>query len=229
MNQTESQSKQAGEPASNTGSPRNRRLPLVIVIVAVLASAIMHGLLDGRWSVATDLIQQGKRLEQLPQRCGNWILLTESELDESAARLLRCYGSAVRVYQNEITQATVTVAVLFGPRGPIAVHTPEICYSSIGTEQLGERTKETLKTANGDQSLWSVQFADESSTEPTLSVWYAWSDGGPWVATDNPRYWMTENLYKIQVASPINPVTDDQCEDFLKQLLPQLDPLLGHT
>ncbi len=207
------------------------RTPFAIVIVMTLLSAVAHGYMDGRWAKPTDLTAQGQRLTQLPERCGPWVLLKTMELQENAARVLRCYGSTVRAYQNEQTKDVVNVAVLFGPRGPIAVHTPEICYSSVGTAQLGERVTRSLDVAGQSQRLWSVRFAekglDGNVGEPSFEVWYAWSDGGAWMAAEKPRFWMTPNLYKVQVAGPVGQKGTPPCEDFLKEFLPQLAPLLG--
>jgi hypothetical protein len=67
-----------------------------------------------------------------------------------------------------------------------------------------------------------VQFAEEPYPDPNLEVWYAWSDGGNWKDSDYPRFWMTENLYKIQVAGPVG---DDQWRpiaSFLEAFVPKL-------
>jgi len=207
------------------------RLPFSVAIVMTLLSAVVHGYFDGRWAEPTDWVAQGQRLNELPERCGPWVLMKTMELDEGAARLLRCYGSAVRVYQHEQTKDVVSVAVLFGPRGPIAVHTPEICYSSVGTAQIGDRERKMLKASGQSQGLWAVQFGEKSLDgsvgDPSLEVWYAWSDGGAWTASENPRFWMTTNLYKIQVAGPPSESGSASCEGFLKEFLPKLMPLLG--
>lgn len=212
--------------------PRSRwRIPFAIVVAMTLLSAVVHGYSDGRWAQPTDWIAQGRRLTQLPERCGPWVLIETMPLQEDAARVLRCYGSTVRAYQNEHTSEIVNVAVLFGPRGPIAVHTPEICYSSVGTSQLGERVTRSLDVAGQTQGLWSVRFAEQGSDgsvgEPAFEVWYAWSDGGSWSAAEQPRFWMTTNLYKVQVAGPVGQKGTPPCEDFLREFLPQLAPLLG--
>lgn len=220
------------EKSSAAPSPQFRwRAPFAIVIGMILLSAGVHGYFDGRWAKPTDLIAQGQKLDQLPDRCGPWVLLQTMDLEENAARILRCYGSTVRVYQHETTKSMVNVAVLFGPRGPIAVHTPEICYSSVGTEQLGERAEKSVRVAGQSHGLWSVQFGekflDGSSGQPSLDVWYGWSDGGAWMASENPRFWMTTNLYKIQVAGPPEQAGTPSCENFLKEFLPILMPLLS--
>ncbi|MFG0254566.1 MAG: exosortase-associated EpsI family protein, partial [Rhodopirellula sp. JB053] len=117
-----------------------------ILAVLTLMSGIVHGYLDGRWATNDDSTAKGSRLSDLPTQLGDWKLVETTELDDGAADLLRCYGSIVREYQNELTGAKVNVAILFGPRGPIAVHTPEVCYSSIGTKQVGEREAESISS-----------------------------------------------------------------------------------
>jgi hypothetical protein len=203
-----------------------RQFSGLVLIMLTLASAGLHGILDGRWSSARDLRKQGARLAELPERCGDWRLADKQTLDEGAAALLRCFGSEVRVYRHTQTDAAITVALLFGPRGPIAVHTPEICYSSVGTTQTGTRQARSLTTADGLQRLWMVQFSQGQTPEPALEVWYGWSDGGPWQARDYPRFWPTDALYKIQIAGPVGEDADQPCRDFLEAFLPQVEGVI---
>lgn len=204
----------------------SRRLPMLAMIAMILFSGVVHGVLDGRWAHPQDLKTQGERLAELPNRFGDWVLTESTPLEEGAAKLLRCYGSQVRMYRNEKTQASVNVAVLFGPRGPIAVHTPEICYSSIGTEQIGPAQPQAISTATTEHQLWSVQFSQDSQPNPSLDVWYGWSDGGVFQASNYPRFWMTENLYKIQVAGSVSSETDQPCREFLEAFLPHLERVI---
>jgi hypothetical protein len=182
--------------------------------------------LDGRWSDAEDLQIVSQQLQTLPDRCGDWVLKEQQELDEGAAQMLRCYGSCVRLYHNEVLNADVNVAVLFGPRGSIAVHTPEVCYSSIGTKQVGETVTRTISTKTTKHNLWSARFSKDPDPNPVLNVWYAWSDGGNWHASKHPRFWMTDNLYKIQVAGPVGEASQQPCADFLKAFLPYLEKVV---
>ncbi|MGB0597084.1 MAG: exosortase-associated EpsI family protein [Rubripirellula sp.] len=198
------------------------RLPLAIVLGLTLTSGIVHGVLDGRWSIPENLIATGAELQQIPDQFGEWELQEKRELREGAVKLLRCYGSLVRVYKSQSSDAVVNVAVVYGPRGPIAVHTPEICYDSVGTEQVGATKREVIVTAAERHGFWSVQFAKEPSPDPNLEVWYAWSDGGNWKDSDYPRFWMTENLYKIQVAGPVSDGNSRAIASFLEDFLPEL-------
>ena len=115
--------------------------------------------------------------------------------------------------------------VLFGPRGPIAVHTPEICLGSIGSA-VGERQLESISTDTGKHEFWSVQFATKFDVQPSLEVWYAWTYGTRWEASKNPRYLLTENLYKLQVSGPVSNQVQQPCREFLEALLPNLEKVL---
>ena len=202
------------------------RIPFAIVITLTLFSGIVHGMIDGRWLRSEDLIARGSKLQQAPEQCGDWTLVETRELEENARDILRCYGSEVRVYRYGTSSTKVTVAVFFGPRGPIAVHTPEVCYDSIGTDQTGPRKKEIVAEQGTKNSLWSVEFAKRPSPDPAFEVWYAWSSGGEWIAAENPRFWMTNNLYKIQISGPIGDGNFRPCEDFLDEFLPALQTLI---
>ena len=204
----------------------SRRIPIALVIGLTLLSGVVHGYLDGRWSVPANLIEQGAELKKLPKSCGDWELVESLELEPGPAKLLRCYGSDVRIYRNKKTDALVNVAVLFGPRGPIAVHTPEVCYSSVGTRQTRDKRAESISTAAGRHQLWSVDFAQQPDPNPSLEVLWGWSDGGNWHASKYPRIWMTENLYKIQVAGPIGDGALQPCRDFLQSFLPYVEKVI---
>ncbi len=203
-----------------------RHSALIGCMVLILVSGIGHGYLSGRWTQAATKQNISETLSNLPTRCGDWQMQSKNELDQQTQRILECYGSMVREYVNEFTGKTVNVFVVSGPRGPIAVHTPEVCYSSSGSEPAG--TREAVQITNGDETdtLWKVQFQTPGEKQPIdFEVWYGWSDGGCWQAANFPRAWLTDSLYKIQAAGPpaasgeeISPV-----EDFLQQFLPVLN------
>lgn len=213
--------------AGPTSSPQQRpsgsiRIAATAVLVSLtLFAGVVHGYLDGRWTTNQDMRAVGSQLDELPEQVGEWQLKEESELEPGAAKLLRCFGSVIRLYEHQKTGAVINVAVLFGPRGPIAVHTPEICYSSVGTTQIGDRKAERISAAGPNDALWSVRFAVSPNPDPALEVWYGWSDGGPWEARDQPRFWLTDSLYKIQVAGPVGREGDRPVQDFVNAFLPR--------
>ena len=203
----------------------SRSIPIAVLIGLTLLSGVVHGYLDGRWSQPADLKAQGSLLEQLPDSFGDWQLVDALSLDESAAELLRCYGSANRIYRHRDKDITINVAIMFGPRGPIAVHTPEVCYDGAGAEQIRDRLLERIATVDNRHELWSVVFS-RLSGEPDFEVWFAWSDGGKWQAAKHPRFWMTESLYKIQLSGPVGQGSEQPCREFLEAFLPELEKFI---
>jgi hypothetical protein len=209
-----------------TSQLSGRRVPIAILIGLTLLSGVVHGVLDGRWSQPENLMEQGSRLEQLPDAFGDWELVESKGLAKGASEILRCFGSTNRIYRHRDNHnLTVNVAIMFGPRGPIAVHTPEVCYDSVGTEQLADRQVETVSTVQNRHELWSVPFSRRNATND-FEVWYAWSDGGNWQAVKQPRFWMTETLYKIQLAGPVGDDDNQPCREFLEAFLPEVEKVL---
>lgn len=194
---------------------------LATVLSMTVMSGLVHGYLDARWTTERDVQESAANLLQLPEKVGPWVLASDLELPSAAQRVLRCYGYLNREYWNPDTGQRVVVAVLFGPRGPIAVHTPEICYSSAGTQPIGNRVAETIETDGQSDQLWRIQLGRGDDPSPVLDVWYAWSEGGPWYAGEYPRLWMTDRLYKIQLAgAPSVNGSAPPCRDFLTHFLP---------
>lgn len=208
-------------PPANIGL----RVAIAIIFGMTLLSGIVHGYLDGRWADQADLNAIGARLADLPERCGDWALTQKLDLSANAARQLQCHGFESRRYTNEKTGVQIQVFVLFGPRGPIAVHTPEICFGSLGSI-VQERQLESISTATGRDDFWSVQFSTDSNQQPSMEVWYAWTHGTRWEASENPRYLLTKNLYKIQVAGPVSNEFQQPCREFLEAFLPDLKTIL---
>lgn len=201
----------------------SRRHILTAILALTLLSGVVHGYLDGRWAVQSDKIAVGSQLQDLPKSFGDWTLVEEGDLAEGALKQLRCYGSVNNVYRHEPTKTLVNAAIMYGPRGPIAVHTPEVCYSSEGTKQARQRTAETVKTKDRDDQFWSVEFTRNDDPDSSFEVWYGWSSGDGWVAAEHPRFWLTEDLYKIQLSGPLTQSSFSPCESFLAALLPHLE------
>lgn len=201
----------------------SRRNAIAALLVLTLLSGVVHGVLDGRWSAEQDKVAVGDQLSELPEALGDWVLVEDGELDEVALRLLRCYGSFRNVYRHTPTKTLVNVAVIYGPRGPTAVHRPEICYSSEGTEQTRDRLIETIETKDGVNQFWSVQFADKEDPNAKFEVWYGFSSGAEWMAAEYPRFWLTDDLYKIQLSGPSTEASFNPCKSLLTALLPHLE------
>lgn len=205
-------------------------IPLCTSATIAVASGLSHGWLDGRWVDKPDVEAIGAKLKDLPEQLGEWSLVENQELPKAAISILQCYGHSLNVYRNSKTGSRLSVALLFGPRGPIAVHTPEVCYSGVGIEQSGKTEMEVIRVDEEVHTFWRVNLLSKPALKPALEAYYAWSDGGNWQAADYPRVWLTGELYKIQLAcSPTEPGQSPDAIQFLQLFLPKIQPLLVKT
>jgi hypothetical protein len=215
------------------------RPSLIIALSAVLAIATVGaGLVEGRWSnrwgEPADLASAGTALENVPKRVGDWEAVSSEPFSDDVAQMLECSGNFTRVYQNMITGEQVNVAMLVGPPGPTAVHTPEICYSSRDHQVSERRTVVQMNPqADPGSSLWKLTFRSNDLEQSLLRVYYGWHGAdGSWQASDNPRFEFGGQslLYKIQLAGrmPADGSTagDDSVARFLQDFLPAVDAAL---
>jgi hypothetical protein len=200
---------------------------IVFVLGLTLVSGVVQGRMSNRWGHPPDMLAAGKRLEQLPDEFGNWRLLEAGELDPTAQRQLRCAGSVVGTYRNQVTGDTVTMALFLGMPGPISVHTPEVCFPSRDSTLIEKRQRVAIPDSRGfDEEFWALTFRSNDLDGGLIRVYYAWSTGSRWVAAADPRYeyGTRPHLYKIQLSSILPPNSDlaksDPCREFLRDLVP---------
>jgi hypothetical protein len=145
--------------------------------------------------------------------------------------MLQCPAHLSGVYEHRQTGDVLTLAVIVGPPGPVAVHTPEVCYSSREYTITDERQRVSVKGPHGDHTFWGLPLRANSLDASALRVLYGWSSGTIWEAADHPRFGYSglPYLYKLQLA-----VTDqgkdatdfDPALDFVAEFLVQLQPRL---
>ncbi|MFM8570518.1 MAG: exosortase-associated EpsI family protein, partial [Pirellula sp.] len=115
-------------------------LGVVSALAIILLGGVAHGVLSNRWGVAEDIQSLGKQLNSIPMEIGPWKCEEEGILDDRTIYgILEANGYISRVYVHQATGEVVNVFLVFGPKGPIAVHTPEICYSARAVTQTSER------------------------------------------------------------------------------------------
>lgn len=202
---------------------------LFLTLTVTIAAGTLHGRLSGRWGVSTAVTEAVASLESLPERFGDWTMEESSALDAESLRQLAPYGYLNRTYVNEISGQRVSFFVLMGPVGQTVVHTPGVCYSARDYEIPSEPEPTTVQGADRRKhELWAMTLQSKSLEGGLLRVYYGWSDGTRWEATENGRfkYAGLPYLYKIQLASalPSQPdlEKDDTCRQFLTDLLPVL-------
>ena len=112
--------------------------------------------------------------------------------------------------------------VIYGPKGPVAVHTPEVCYSARAVNQTSSREAVGFDLDGEPGELWKLAFETNTFDKRKMSVYYGWSDGGAWTAAKNPRFWRTDYLYKIQTACQSSGNKEDSTDEFFKVFLPEV-------
>lgn len=206
-----------------TGQERSRWFVGVGTAMAMLMlGGVSHGLLSNRWGVPEDIVALGNKLSEIPKEVGPWKCSSESQLDKTTEKLLETKGYISRVYTHESTGESVNVFVVFGPKGPIAVHTPEVCYKAQAVTQTSERSPVTVESEGKEGNLWKLGFETNSIDKRKMSVYYGWTEGGPWQAAQSPRFWRTDYLYKIQTSCQATGKKEDSTDEFFKFFLPEL-------
>jgi hypothetical protein len=209
---------------------RRAKFPMVAATVGltlILVGGVAHGLMSNRWGVPVDQQARGQQLREIPLVIGPWEATEDKEMAESTIALLECQGYINRIYVHQLTGEAVSVAVLFGPKGPIAVHTPEVCYSSRDYTQKKERQPTAIDAEGVTAELWNLDFEANNIEKSRMTVYYGWSDGQGWQAAERPRFWRTDYLYKVQTSCQPSGAGGDPTLDFLSHFLPALQQQLG--
>ena len=202
-----------------------RWIALAVAVLITLTGGILYGNYSQRWNSSAEMRSAAIHLGSFPREVGSWKAVEDSPIEESALQMLECEGHLNRRYVNGETGKSLQLAIMLGPPGPIAVHTPEICYSSRAYEQTDERAEAVLEASSGKRhSFWKVDFTTRNAMADDLRVYYAWSTGAKWQASDSPRFEFAGAplLYKLQLASYVSPHAGDEGPDPGQQFLLEL-------
>lgn len=188
-------------------------LLLAVVLLLTFASGAIYGRLTQRWGPTADLVAAADHVRSFPKTLGDWQLQDESTISESVQATLECAGYVNRNYINTKTGQVIGVAVIVGPSGPTAVHTPEICFTSRSFDLKGAATETTAEKS--DDTFWKLTFLSRHAGKQELRVYYAWSDGERWIASKNPRveFGGKPLLYKIQISGDLGLGFENTLED----------------
>jgi Protein of unknown function (DUF3485) len=209
----------------------------------LLGDGLLFGLWSNRWQDSSQLPRAVKSLEDLPLTIGAWRGQPLPALDERVCTIAGFAGHIHRRYENPSAGKSVTVLLACGAFGPISVHTPEVCFAGGGYIQGGATTTCNLDLPKSPAAhLWTAQFAKAAADGPVkLRVYWTWNARRAWQAPSNPRWEFAGEpvLYKLYVIQEVrgeeNTSAEDQCQAFLRVLLPELDkdlafkPSLTHS
>lgn len=213
-----------------------RHLPLALAIGLVLGTGAVRGLWTNRWSASQDVHRAVARLALVPNKVGPWEGI-DQPFDLKEVRAAGIEGAASRRYTNAETGQVVDLLIVCGTPGPIAVHTPDVCYGGSGYAVLSEDVR---NIEPGGHEFRRLRMTKPDAVVPEyLDVNYAWSSAdGHWQAPspDRSRFVFAggrflDKLYAIRSVPPAEAAgdrPDDQGEtpdpalEFLKALLPAL-------
>jgi hypothetical protein len=146
----------------------------------------------------------------------------------------RVAGYCARRYENRRKRQSVTVLLVCGRAGPVAVHNPEVCYPDAGYQLIDRPVSvalgpvESVAEAHFQASTFSKE-GSASGAGGRLRIFWTWNAAGRWETPDNPRWSFAryQALYKLYVIRQTRPresvpLEEDPCVDFLKDFLPEL-------
>ena len=215
-------------------SPRSI-VPLFLAgLVLLLASGVVHGLWTERWHSMAGSRIAVERLNNVPMTIGTWDAVSR-ELEPRIIEKAEIEGYMSREYVDRESGQVVSILLVGGRPGPIAVHTPDICFRGQGYKFTEEPMRQTFSLADRDKNAeaWTATPVRETAGLPDyLRVLWTWSFDGQWQAPDNPRITFAASpaIYKLYVTRPASsdsePWEDDTCVAFLRLLIPELERAL---
>jgi hypothetical protein len=207
-----------------------RNLAVAAGLLVLLASGAIHGRWTNRWQLSTEVRQAAERLRAVPARFGD----REGQdvpRDVRQFQQAEADGHVVRRYVHKQTGDEMMLMIVCGRPGPMATHTPEVCYRGAGFEPKADPVR--VRREGIAATLWVADFVKERALGPeTLRIFWAWGAAGRWTAADNPRisYARQAALYKLYVIRNVpaaGDVSGDKVETaFLGALLPEVDRAL---
>ena len=201
---------------------------IVLVAALTLAVGVIHGRMRNRWGPPADAQVAVDRMQEIPLEFGNWRCKSLEKLNALTLEILECHGHWVRRYVNTSSGEAVSVTLLLGPAGPIAVHTPEVCFSSQAYKNRSPRTQVSIEhpPAPADQ-FWVLTYQTSDLRADVLRLYFAWSTGSHWSASSNARYVFAgaPYLYKIQLSVYLPPGVDPEKNDTGRRFLEAFVPV----
>ncbi len=214
----------------------------LLAIGLTIGSGAVIGKMSNRWGPSPDSLAAARKLESFPEEFDegefrNWKLQSSDKMGKDAINMLECIGYISRVYVNQESGEKVSVSVILGPSGPISRHVPEPkpggCLDPEKWKEIEPR-KATAVGNSGDQ-FWALTCEKKDLKANLMRVYYGWTPGNHWAATEKPRWSLASSpyLYKIQLTSHHPAGTDlkslkknEPCKNFLKDFIPVMKEYL---
>lgn len=216
-----------------------RTIAIISAAVIIIGTGVLHGYRSNRWGEDVVLTEAVARMDQIPQRIGDWVG-TDHEILEEQVKAAEASRVLARNYVNEKDGRAVSLWVVCGRPGPVAVHTPDICFVGSGQVQKDEQQKYAPTLNKDSQSpldveFWTADFFRPKDLVPRFQrVFWSWSKDGEWEAPQNPRseFMWNNKLYKIYIIRTVPPNEEleegelDPAIQFGELLVPELNKAL---
>lgn len=198
----------------------------------IIGAGWFHGRIVDRWGDSHEMNQAVARLQNLKTSFGDWTS-QPIEINPRHLEVAEVTGYIQRLYVNRTSGERISILLICGRPGPIAVHSPDVCYQGAGYK-MGPKSIQTLAATATSRPLefWAARFAKDQ--DPTsLHILWSWSDGGRWIAPDNPRlvFYRSKVLYKLYIVhetkSHDGPVVDEAIQSFVIDFFPALQQMMS--
>jgi hypothetical protein len=206
---------------------------MILAIVILIAGGLVNGIWIDRWNLSSEPSASAAKLEGIPMEIGDWKAPGNREIDDQSKAIGEIAGYMGRVYSH--LGSDVACLIVCGRPGAIGAHTPDVCFVGQNQTMLkNQRTMVKIGAGENEAQFYTAIFkrSESGSLFYTRAFW-SWSADGKWTAPDNPRFYFLGNevLYKLYVTYPVADEEEKLEEggpgaDFIKVLLPKLDPVL---
>jgi exosortase len=218
----------------STARPRLTALTFVGVAI-VIATGAVTGRWTHRWTTSDELKLAVARLDGVPQTIGDWVG-SEEQVNPQDLIAADLQGCVVRRYENRRNGRKIGVMLVCGRPGPVAVHTPDVCYPSNGYKMDQDQPDTiVLKPKSGliESQFLAARFRREHAvTSEGLRIFWSWSASGNWTVPRSTRLEFAGHpfLYKLYVIST-SAGEQDQIgapwqKEFIERFLVELDKRL---
>ncbi len=211
-----------------------RFVPVVAAVALLLTYGIAQGWWMRRWSDTSKLYRAVEQLNGLPANLGNWsgqpLTLTQREIE-----IGQISGYYYRRFVQPYTGKAMTVLLVCGQPGPIAAHSPEVCFEGAGYKEVAPPVRRQFEVGRSGHrgEFWSAAFRKDAAALPDpLHVTWSWTTTGYWQAASAPRFRFAAEpvLFKLYVVQHLGrldePGARETSDQFMRLLLPELQRTL---
>jgi Protein of unknown function (DUF3485) len=209
---------------------------LVVVLLCVLCRGFEDRYTAGAQSKYRSVVDN---IEQIPLILGDWHG-ENLEPDQKQLQKAELTAALSRRYIEAGTGKTITIFLAWGPSEAVRGHTPNECYASAGYDLVTEleRARIAVEAEENPAEFMHGDFSKSvAGISDRLQIYWSWSGDGDWIAPDRSlRDRIQHRAFYTNVAGPLfklyviehlsqraKPAQEAiPCEDFIRQLLPEL-------